>query len=457
MLDNLVGLIARFDMLFARGGGGGSGGDGDGGGIALLAMVGYVPAHAVGAIIRKLKNKESEWVGGQVVGWVLCTVYTVALLALTQWIGIYALIMAAGAPLGMGAGLYSWFSKLRQSKHTKAALVAAAQGDRAWDEQKLIAHAKAVFMRYQQDWTSFNTESMRAYMTEKYWYHAALMVYALQLAQRQNVVSNIAISDALVVHVVDNPGASGDTVVVGIAAKATDQTIDRRDNKVLFTDNKPFTEFYQFSRSGDNWLLNGIQQATASEWVHNPELERFAASQGYYFSLDWGWLLIPRRGQLFGTAKFGVSDINNHVIGMYNKCLVQLYTYSAQPENSAYGSYLIAQANVPKSYGNIVVRRKKGLFGRMFGIRGLKHVSLEWREFNDKYDVYATSAEQATSFELLHPAFMEKLEALPFEVSIEVVDNVVYLYAPEKVRNQSPDRYASMLAVLREAFKQMRL
>lgn len=451
----LAGIAASLFEVFARAGGGGSE---SGGGEAFLVMVGYVPMHGAGALARKFKQHETQWVTSQVIGWTICAVYSIVLLALTPWFGFYALLMAVGAPIGMGAGLYNWYSKLRRNKKTEAALAAAAQTDRAWDEQALIAYTKQVFLRYQHDWTNYDTESMKTYMTPRYWHHAALMVYALQLAKRQNIMANSEIIESMVVEVLDNPGTDSDQVVVGVNAKAQDQTVDTRDNKLLFVDNKPFTEFYMFKRQGNTWLLDGIQQATQAQWTRNPELESFAASQGYYFSLDWGWLLIPSRGQLFGTAKFGTSDINNHVIGIYNKCLVQLYTYIPAPSRDSYNAYLIAQTNVPKTYGNIVVRRKKGILGWNFGgsVRGLNKVSMEWREFNDKYDVYASDVEQVTSFELLHPAFMEKLEALPFEVNIEVVDNVVYLYAPENKRS-GVERYEVMLGILREAFKQMEL
>lgn len=97
-----------------------------------------------------------------------------------------------------------------------------------------------------------------------------------------------------------------------------------------------------------------------------------------------------------------------------------------------------------------------------FKIKDLNKLSTEWGDFNKKYDVFASNAEQATSFELLNPTFMEKLEAVPFEVNIEVVDNVVYLYADEaesKVTTSAYDaqRYEVMLGLLKDAFKEMRM
>ena len=291
-------------------------------------------------------------------------------------------------------------------------------------------------------------------MTPGYQYHNALMVHALMLAGRRNAVNSPTITQAVVTNVYDADNNDDDIAVVGINATANDQLIDTKSNSIIFTDNSPFTEFWRFKRSGDTWLLDGIQQATASIWRDNVELEIFATQNGYYYSQDWGWLLLPRHGQLFGDAKFGTSDVNNHVIGVYNQTLlVQLYTYVPKPD-SAGKSYLIAQASLPKSYGDIIVRRRKGF--HPFGIKGLRQISTEWPDFNKKYQVFATNPEQATSLELLNPKYMEQLEAAPFEVNIEVIDNVVYLYAREGAII-NPEHYSTMLGLLQAAFKEMRL
>lgn len=107
---------------------------------------------------------------------------------------------------------------------------------------------------------------------------------------------------------------------------------------------------------------------------------------------------------------------------------------------------------MPKQYGNIVVRRKK-TFQR--GLGNLEKVETEWTQFNNKYEVYASAPEQVTSFELLNPTYMEQLEALPFEVNIEVVDNVIYLYTSEI--DATLEVYESMLDLTNKAFVELRL
>lgn len=455
--------------IIARGGGGGSGGDSSGGGIFVL--FGFLPMQIIGSRLRKKSSiKPNKKIFLQIVGWSIAIVYCLFWLIILKsflgtGIGIASLI-------GMASGLYGWFGKLKQSKKVKADLELARSTDSSWDETAIIDYASKVFMKFQQDWSNLNAVAMKSYQTPYYQSHNALMVYALQLAGRRNEISDIAILNSMITDVHDAKQNNNDIVVVGFEASVKDEIIDITSNKVMFKSEAPFTEFWRFKRSGNGWLLDGIQQATQSEWRRNVELEDFASSKGFYFSLDWGWLLLPKRGQLFDKGKFGTSDINNHVIGLYNKqLLIQIYTYIPVPVerynsnrvaefNVNIGkntgkSYLIAQTYVPRSYGNIVVRHKQrfSLFNR---IKGLKKVTTEWADFNKKYEVFATSQEQATSLELLNPKYMEKLEAVPFKVNIEVVDNIIYLYSNEK-NTKSATAYESMLSLLQSAFKEMKL
>ncbi len=201
-------------------------------------------------------------------------------------------------------------------------------------------------------------------------------------------------------------------------------------------------------------MLENIEQTTADYTTRSGSIKAFAAQNQLYYSLDWGWLLVPRRGVLFGASKFGTSDINNHVIGLYNNLLIELYSYIPKPKADTRIVYTIAQVALPKRYESIIVEAKKGWSSDLFprAPKGYNTISLEWPDFNKRYRVYATDIEQVTAFELLHPVYMEKLFALPFKVSIEVVDNVVYLYTTDTKAD-----YATMLNILKDAFKEMRL
>lgn len=454
---------------FARAGGGGSGSSGGGDGIFIL--LGFLPMQFFGGWCRKRFSRDPTKKTTLIIaGWSVAILYSVLWVILSRSFVGFGMVVAI--LFGMASGLYGLFGKLKQSKKLKSNLAKAQAQDSTWNEESIVSHAKDIFMRFQQDWSNLNAEAMKAYQTPQYQYHNALMIYALQLSNRKNAISDIIILKTIILDVQDDINNNNDTLIVGIEAVAKDTIVDTASGKELYKTNAPFEEFWKFKRSGNTWLLDGIQQATEAKWTHNTELENFASSHGYYYSADWGWLLLPQRGQLFSKGKFGVADINNHVIGLYNnKLLVQIYSYiSATNQNSVSvnnltrpvvvgrnlaSSYLIAQTNLPKSYGNIVVKRRK-FFNLFNGVRGLKKVSTEWGDFNKKYDVYATSPEQATSLELLNPKYMEQLEAVPFEVSIEVVDNVVYLYSKEK-NAVGAQAYETMLSLLNAAFKEMRM
>ena len=444
--------------LFARAGGGGSGGssggggDGDGDGIVFLALVGYVPTHGLGAFLRRKLPSESGAASllAHVITWPLAIIWAIACFAMFGS-GFFGSIVALGAIVGAPAGLFNWFSEvLKQSAEVKQRLKRAAANDPMWDEAQLVDFAKQTFMRYQYDWSRQDTESMKQYMTEGYHYHASLFIYTLQLMQRTNTMEDIVIDEAVVMQVHDDQNDANDRVTIGITARAKDTLINTAANAAIFTDNSSFTEYWTFARSGSTWLLADIGQATADMDAYNNELAAFAARNKYCYSVDMGWLFIPERGQLFGQAKFGVSDINNHAVGLYKESLlVQLYTYAAfngaQPR-------VIAQVNVPKTYGNIIVHRKQS---SNINTRGLERIETEWIQFNQQYEVYASNAEQATSFELLNPTYMEQLAALPFAVTIEVVDNVIYLYTDE--RGTDVATYGIMLDLVHKAFKELRL
>lgn len=440
--------------LFGVGGGGGSGSGGGGGGdgMSLIFLLGYVPMHALGSWFRRISRRSLVGFGIlKIIGWLLSIGYAAVLVWVLGGLGTIA---GLGSLVGIAVGLYNLARGLFRSKKAQQALSHASTQDKAWDEQALLARTSDVFARYQKDWSDYDTLSMQTYMTPSYQYHAGLMLYAMRLAARRNLVVDPHIDEAMVTEVIDMTDNAEDQVVVGISFHADDQLIDTRDDTQLFRNKAAFTEYWRFRRHGDGWLLDGIRQATEADWMRNPSLEAFAVSQGYCYSADWGWLLLPREGRLFESGAFGTSDINNHCIGLYEECLVQLYTFNPDPRSGK--SYLIAQANVPKAYGRIIVERRKR-WGWLTRPSGLHEIATEWPDFNRKYRVYASSAEQATSFELLNPKYMEQLEALPFEVSIEVVDNVVYLYAPQNDRNSDTERYKRMLEVLHAAFLEMRL
>lgn len=331
----------------------------------------------------------------------------------------------------------------------KAKLDVAASKDSAWKDAALQARVHEIFDSFEADWCAKNLEGMQSYLTKDYFGHMQLVITAMRNLGRTNKMENTKLISANIVNVDDRANNQEDSFTVAVIAKANDLLIDDASGKTLSEDSNMFTEYWHFYRQDSHWLLGGISQSTEDASMLSPKLQDFASSNGFYYSPDWGWLLLPQRGQLFNSATFTNSDINNHVIGLYRDILVEFYDYI--PNKNVGGGYTIAQASLPKTYGDIVVRRSKS---KVFGgkIKGLTKVETEWPEFNKKYEVFASDIERVTSFELLNPLYMEKLEGLSYEVSIEVVDNVGYLFT-----NDNQASFDDMLAVLKSAFDEMKL
>lgn len=80
---------------------------------------------------------------------------------------------------------------------------------------------------------------------------------------------------------------------------------------------------------------------------------------------------------------------------------------------------------------------------------------MEWNDFNDRYEVYAASRDALPAFELLNPKFMEFLYNKNPSYNLEVVDNVIYIYA--NIKNVTEKDYADLLEVLRAAYDELKM
>lgn len=450
MQTNILGAVIESTVtLFARGGGGGSGGGGDGG--SILILIGYLPAYFTTKTVNKKLGTSPAYIAGSVVGLLV----TMVMFVLSPGLGIITLFAAA---FGVWQGTHDFMAKLlRKAKRAKKTLKHAASQDPYWQEANLEARVRQVFTEFQQDWSKFNLENMKNYLSPRYTTHIHLMMIALHQMGRRNEVTEPTIKQLQIVDAVDHADNEHDAFSVLIEASAHDTLIDTKTNETIFTDKSSFEELWHFDRENNSWMLEAIDQATADGMKKIPALESFAHERKMFYSLDWGWLLLPKRGQLFSKAQFGKSDINNHVIGAWGTIIVQLYTYIPSMKNAENNNYLIGQINLPKGYGGIIIKRKtKGLGWFQRKPRGYQKVSMEWPDFNKRYSVYATDVDQVTAFELLNPKFMADLYDKNLHVDIEVVDNLVYLFT-KVAKGPRHDKYSSMLDILTQAHKELKL
>lgn len=435
-------------LIFARAGGGGSS---SGGGFVIFAIPMVVAMSVAGLVKTFTKSKPAAIAVGSLAGLLVSLFYLFIGPVTFIFVAISALV---GALIGAFTDKISRFRK--GSEAAKQVIQQASAQDSAWNEQGIINYTSSVFNRFQYDWERMDLPSIQQYVTPHYARHIGLMLYALQQMGRVNRMKNVSISDAVITRAHDDADDRNDRVSVSFVASASDELVDVVSGKVLHSDFDDFGEQWNFVRSGDGWLLEGIDQATEDSAQLVASMQQFAAQYNMYFSPDWGRLLLPTRGELFKRG-FEGADINNHVIGFWTgDLLVQLYTYVAEASNNdSAATYIIGQVNLPKSYGGILVERRDSRFLKRFRApSGYKKVELEWGDFNKRYQVYATDENQVTSFELLNPSFMAWLYDQNIKVNIEVVDNIVYLYAKISTGEM---RYVEMMDILQKSHKELKM
>lgn len=373
---------------------------------------------------------------------------------------------ALGVMLGMllGGSVYSdkLTERIRQ-RQLLGRLSKSADSDPVWDIDYLQNGAQSVFLAYQRDWSNLNIAGTRAYLTDRYYNHVDLMLTAFRESGRLNNTVVHRISSIEITDFTDADDDTKDRFTAHIKAYITDQLVQTSDNnRMMSSSDFELSENWVFNRDGDSWRLDGINPSTAAENTRAGSIQHFAETNGAYYSLDWGRMLLPERGQIFDDGVYKIADVNNHVIGrmqstgrIYSDDVVyQIYTYSATPYDTSRIVYLVGQLFVPKNYGNILLlstdeKRRQGK------VHGLRQIEMEWGEFNDKFQVFATSPDQVAAFELLNPTMMQALVDAPFSINIEVIDNAIYFYAP--LSETSAKDYQAMLSTLQTAYRELQM
>lgn len=434
--------------IFARGGGGGSSGGGGGGGEGILIIGAGPPYYITNKLVKKMGTRWAVIIGAP------ASLVWGTLLAIVLRNGLGALLFfaAIGGFFGGYFGLHRRI--LNRAKKARKHIDAAATLDPAWHPDVLTKRVEEIFYQYQNDWCNFDTNKIRTYTTDHFAYHNWLMMSAIHQLSRRNAMSEIKLESVILVEAHDSLENHHDTFTAHITAKAKDQLIDTRKNEIIYTDDSTFSEYWTFSRHEDKgWLLARIEQETAGFTPKSAQVSAFAATNNLYFSLDWGWLLLPKLGNIFSKADFKKSDINNHCIGMLGEELVQLYGYvpARSNNNNQTVETVVAQIAVPrKDYGRIVVEHKTrfSLFNRT--PKGLNKLKVESQEINKRFNIYADNIEQVTTFELLQPVYMENIIATPGKINIEVYENTIFIYSKDK-----KVRYEDLFTLLIKAHKEL--
>ena len=320
------------------------------------------------------------------------------------------------------------------------------------DKENLIHdEAAKIFLSYQTDWSENNLKHIKEYTTKKYFKHVSLMLRSLEKAGRQNVVSNLhLIKTSLPFSVNENDKFPLDVKVI-FKFSGFDEIVDNQTGNRLHGDQYyGILEMWNFVFDGESLKPDGITQPTESSSHLVKDLATFANDNGLFYSADWGRAILPNRGLVFSNSSLITSDVNNFVVGEWGDCLVQIYSYAKNPSiPDAY--YLVGQLNVPKKYRGMIVESKQ--MGFMMP-SGYEKYTTEWNDFNRQYNIYATKDDSLPLFELLNPKFMASLYDRNLNYSMEVIDNVIYIFA--KITETSKEDYQELLDILTLAYKELK-
>ena len=322
------------------------------------------------------------------------------------------------------------------------------------DQEKWIhEEGEKIFLSYQNDWSNMDSEKIKAYTTARYYGHVCLMLEALKSMNRQNMVDNLKLTKVSLPFSVNEKDELPTKVTVLFKFSGRDKLIDVATGKTLYEDTTyGACENWKFIYDGKTLKLDEISQPTESGSHLVKSIEDFARERQLYYSPDWGRYALPTRGAIFDGAVFRRADINNHIIGKWKDCLFQLYTYSKMPDSpEAY--YLVGQLTVPKKYGNIIIKSKIANDSNIKILDGYEEFRMEWEDFNQYYQVFASKGEAVTAFELLDPSFMANLKDRELDYNIEVVGNTIYIFA--KINGIQRENYEDLLDVLALAFQKL--
>ena len=323
------------------------------------------------------------------------------------------------------------------------------------EEKEIHKRAKEIFESYQRDWTDFNTASIKKYTTDHYYQHASLMLELLKNLHRTNKVSKLKVKKVYLGTPVKKDTATPIKLSITYSFAGLDEVITDDGKKLYSQYVSSAIETWNFIYDGKELKLDGISQPTESASHLVKSLADFAKDNQLFYSPDWGRYALPARGLIFGGASMKVADINNHVIGKWGDLLIQLYTYAKYPGQFASDYYIVGQINVPKDYLGVIVKSKKFKTSSSKPDKSYDKFELEWNEFNSRYDVYAASRDALPAFELLNPKFMEYLYNKNPSYNLEVVDNVIYIYA--QLRAITEQDYAELLEVLEKAYAELEM
>jgi len=150
----------------------------------------------------------------------------------------------------------------KKSKACNDLLVRLEKQDPVWDPDSIKHRIAQVFFKVQQAWMARDQNLAKDCMSDAIFEKHKIQTDQMIAAHRKNVLESINLTETDIVDVEDFSDNKKDRFWVYLKGSMVDYTIDDTTDRIVSGQQKPeeFTELWKFIRSGDNWVLDEIDQ-----------------------------------------------------------------------------------------------------------------------------------------------------------------------------------------------------
>lgn len=378
--------------MIVRGGGGGHGGGGGGGG----------GGHGGGSV-HYYSNGYANGTRDPLSTWVYVTVAIV-------YMGFLLIIP-----------VYSRYKVRKRREKDTARLIK----EKKLSIDEVEKHVTDIFLKFQKDWGGYNTESMSSYVTSEYLKKVSLQLQILQQAGRRNIMSGVTV---LQIHIVDSEYENKNPakITVRINASAID-VLQKNTGETIHTDDGDFTEYWNFKKSENGWMLDGIEQSVSLFPKNRQKYAQFAQKNGLFFDYEYGTMSLPEKGRVFARKYFNQVDVYDHASGQYSDIPFEIYSLHLNQGGTRIVSHVYNQTK----YKHVIFG--KSATPKLFSKEKELIARVDKNKFNikTKYSISCSVEDMGTIQNLINTGIIQKIESLGPNLTVEIFNDLIICYAPK--------------------------
>ncbi len=168
------------------------------------------------------------------------------------------------------------FSIMAYFRHKAALKVIRAAKENMWDLSNLQLTAETAFFKFQDAWTERDLNKISSLITYSFYNRFKVQLDEMKAKGENNMIESISISSTNIICCRDYKNNEADTFSALIKGSLIDYTINESTGRVIKgskSDTEKFTDYYVFTRDGNNWLLNEV--------INDPELGIILEAKSY--------------------------------------------------------------------------------------------------------------------------------------------------------------------------------